>query len=469
MNYYGQVGNGTNSSQHAPVIVPGLTDVAAISGGYYISIILKTDGTVWVWGDNEYGQLGNNTTTNSNVPIQVPNLSNIISVSAHAHNLALKADGTVWSWGSNSLGELGYNTSFNYKSLVPMQAMISGVSQIAAGQNESFALKPDGTVWVWGVNYNGQIGNGTTYAGQPIPQQNTTIMNAVDIRSQLRTNFVRLRDGSIYAWGYNFGGQTGDGTIAHNDQSYSAPIPMQTLVGTGNPIFGAGAFHGLVANPLITTGAGANQTLQGDSVKLTFSNVTAAGITSYTALDPTGAAVTSLNLPVGYIIKPNEPAYNVTTTAIFTGKVQICVQLNGDFDALVLDQLKLMHTENGALVDRTISKDLRTRRICASTDSLSSFVVGQALLPVAAVSIGGRVLTANGQGIGNAQITIADSQSKARSIMTNPFGFYRFENVAAGQTYIVKASAKSYRFSQPAQIISATNDLGAVNFTANER
>jgi len=152
--------------------VTGLTGVADVSTGELHTVARKTDGTVWAWGNNDAGQLGNNSSTSSTTPVQVNGLTAINAVSGgEFHNLALKNDGTLWSWGRNEWGQLGMTSSGNCSmngqnyvcSLVPLQisALTGVVSIAAAGSGHNLAAKSNGTVWSWGENDSGELGNGS--------------------------------------------------------------------------------------------------------------------------------------------------------------------------------------------------------------------------------------------------------------------------------------------------------------------
>ncbi len=132
------------------------------------SLALKSDGTLRAWGRNASGELGDGTTTDRSTPVQVSGLSSVTALAAggnagdtEAHSLAVKSDGTVWAWGSNSNGQLGDGTTTGRSTPVQVSGL-SGVSGVAASYRHSLALKSDGTVRGWGFNQNYQLGDSTT-------------------------------------------------------------------------------------------------------------------------------------------------------------------------------------------------------------------------------------------------------------------------------------------------------------------
>jgi hypothetical protein len=167
-NSNGQLGNGATTDSHIPVPVSGasgLLNVIGVAAGYNHAVALVNGGVIWVWGSNSNGQLGNGTTTDSSIPVQVGGLANIMTVAAgNAFTVALRNDAlssSVWAWGGNNNGQLGNGTTTG--SFTPVLVSgISGVEAVAAGYFDSVALKIDSTVWTWGSNSNGQLGNGTT-------------------------------------------------------------------------------------------------------------------------------------------------------------------------------------------------------------------------------------------------------------------------------------------------------------------
>jgi len=157
------------------VQVYGLSGVTAISAGENHTVALKTDGTVWAWGSNTSGQLGDGTGgeyETSIISVQASSLTGVTAISAgEEHTVALKSDGTVWTWGYNKYGQLGDGTKKTRKTPVRVTGL-SDVTAISAGLYHTLALKTDETVWAWGANAGGQLGDGTT-TNRKIPVQVT--------------------------------------------------------------------------------------------------------------------------------------------------------------------------------------------------------------------------------------------------------------------------------------------------------
>ncbi len=237
-NGYGQLGDGTNVASKTPVTVKFLSSEASqFSAGSSSTYARLTDGTVKAWGQNASGQLGDGTTTNSTaVATTVSNLTDVASIAAGPyHVLALKADGTLWSWGSNSSGELGTGSSATSSS-TPAQ-VLSDVVAMAGGTTHSLAIKSDGTVWAWGSTatglYYGEVG--PKASATPVQISNLDQVSAVSAGDYFS---VALRkDGTVWAWGANDGGQLGDGTNS------SSTIPVQVTGLTSIIAIAGGSTH----------------------------------------------------------------------------------------------------------------------------------------------------------------------------------------------------------------------------------
>jgi len=247
-NDYGQLGDGTNATTNGPVPVSGLFGIRAIAGGGLHSLALKSDGTVWAWGYNLLGQLGNGTYTTSNTPVQVSGLTNVIAIAGgYFHNLALKSDGTVWTWGWNYYGQLGDGT-YSYDSNTPVQVSgLTGMIALAGGGSHSLALRSDGRVWAWGSNDVGQLGNGGTNTTSNTPVPVSGLIGVTVIAGGEFHSLALKSDGTVWAWGRNDRGQLGDGT---NPPIVSTNTPVQVSGLTGQAAIAGGEHHSLALNGL---------------------------------------------------------------------------------------------------------------------------------------------------------------------------------------------------------------------------
>jgi alpha-tubulin suppressor-like RCC1 family protein len=225
-------------SSAVPVQIPSLAGVTAVATTGEFVLALKNDGTVVGWGRNDLGQLGNGTQSFAFTPVPVAGLAGVVAIAAgETHAVALKSDGTVWAWGSNTnFGLTGQPPSVPW-SLTPVQvAGLTGVTAIAAGGYHSLALKGDGTVWGWGINYNNALGvNGynasTGLYASATPVQASGLTGITAIAAGTYHSLALKGDGTVWGWGLNDSGQAGVGTTGPYGEGVGVPTQVAGLAG----------------------------------------------------------------------------------------------------------------------------------------------------------------------------------------------------------------------------------------------
>src|SRR6266542_2195584 len=206
------------------VCAPPVVQAATLGAGVLHTVVLASDGTVWAWGQNQYGQLGDGTNFQRKVPTQVPGLTNIVAVSSSTyHTLALASDGTVWAWGYNFYHQIGTGNAAQTSQLVPYHLSLTNIVAIGAGNEHSVALQADRTVWTWGRNTYGQSGNGTLNDPDILaPTAASAWGSAVAISAGSAHTLVLKADGTVRAAGGNWSGELGDGSNTHQ----ATPVTM---------------------------------------------------------------------------------------------------------------------------------------------------------------------------------------------------------------------------------------------------
>jgi len=225
-------GHGNRGQNGVTMIIsknqPGkiMDDVVYITTGFEHSAAIKTDGSLWTWGNNQTGQLGNGTRVITAEPQRI--LENVIQVAAGKWaNFALQADGSVWHWGGTGrpsrperidLGNVvfisaGYAITSDRRlwQLSPgeNEVILDNVHSVSAGPDHAFAIKADGSLWAWGKNANGQLGDGTTESrAEPIKVMD----NVVSVSAGENHSIIVRRDGTVKTFGNNTHGQLGNAT-----------------------------------------------------------------------------------------------------------------------------------------------------------------------------------------------------------------------------------------------------------------
>ncbi|WP_224367814.1 RCC1 domain-containing protein [Hyalangium versicolor] len=223
-NTYGQLGNGTQALSTVPVRVTGLPVIRVIAAGMNHSLALGVDGSVWAWGQNTSGQLGDGTATSRLTPVSVTVPGGAVAIAGGlSHSLAIAADGSVYGWGANGDGQLGDGTTS--PRLTPTRIVFPvSIVAISAGWFHSMALGADGRVWTWGRNVNGQIGNGSASSvAQLTPYQVSLVLAATAVAAGGTHSLALLSNQSVVAWGQNTYGQLGNGTTA---TAQSTPVAV---------------------------------------------------------------------------------------------------------------------------------------------------------------------------------------------------------------------------------------------------
>lgn len=227
-NFNGQIGvNSTTVDYYTkPQKVPGLSSVIDMAIGTNFMLALKSDGTVWAWGKNKSGQLGLGDKTQRKAPTQIASLSNVIGIAAgDIHSVALKRDGTVWAWGYGSDGQLGNSDSPDDQLTPALVRNLSGIKSVGAGIYMSGALGSNGRIYTWGSNFDGELGTSETYYTPTPVLADGENFSTISIGGE-HTLAVKS-DGSLWAFGWNGYGQIGDGTF---DDQYSYVGVVNSLV-----------------------------------------------------------------------------------------------------------------------------------------------------------------------------------------------------------------------------------------------
>jgi alpha-tubulin suppressor-like RCC1 family protein len=216
-----------------------LSAVRDIAAGAFSAYAIRDNGTAWAWGDDSFGQLG--TGSGSGVvatPQELTRLTHVVAIAASTSDgYALLGDGTVWAWGDNSLGELGGGGCGPAPAGRPDTCLGSSVPQrvpdltevvaIAAGGDSVYALRRDGSVWAWGDDEFGELGDGVRRLDEGAPVKVRGLSHVVAIAAGSCSGYALLGDRTVWAWGRGDSGQLGDGSTSDR----SIPVQVNGLAG----------------------------------------------------------------------------------------------------------------------------------------------------------------------------------------------------------------------------------------------
>ena len=228
-NERGALGQGNRTLYSSPVQVPGTTWEQLVTN-QFAAMCIRTDNTMWVWGQSTVGILGlSQNGTEYESPVQLPGTNwRAINIGRECA-CATKTDNTAWAWGANEFGVIGINDTSDYSS--PKQIPGTTWKDVRSGNLESGGVKTDGTLWVWGKNAGGQLGqNNTTAYSSPVQIPGTT-WSSVSVSDEFMA--ALKTDGTLWSWGYG-----NQGRLAQNNKTnYSSPVQVpgttHTLVVTG--------------------------------------------------------------------------------------------------------------------------------------------------------------------------------------------------------------------------------------------
>ena len=251
-NHHGQLGDGTTTDRQTPVHIAG--SWISVSAGDRHTAAIRADGTLWAWGWNAGGQLGDGTTTDRHTPVQIGSATwAYISAGHGSYTMAIRTDGTLWAWGNNTWGQLGDGTSgISTSRHTPFQIGSDTWTSVSAGASHTMAIRTDGTLWAWGANGWGLLGDGTTTNRNSPVQIGSATWNSVS--AGMSTTVAVKADGTLWSWGLASAGQLGDGTTTDrnapvqicsdtNWASVSVGLSYTVAVRTGGTLWAWGSNH----------------------------------------------------------------------------------------------------------------------------------------------------------------------------------------------------------------------------------
>lgn len=237
-NASGQLGNGGTVNSMTPVPVQGLTGATAVASGWLHSCAIVGGGAVRCWGRNFEGQLGDGSNTLSNVPVAVTGLANVAAISAGAyHTCAVTSAGELSCWGRNAEGQLGLGNTQAANTPQANPTLATGIATVAAGNFHTCALRTvaaGGQAFCWGLNGNGQVGNGGVVSPVTTPAQVGALAQRAIAAGAFHTCAADNATGAVRCWGNNGSGQLGDNTTTQSTTPVANGLAGATQLALGD-------------------------------------------------------------------------------------------------------------------------------------------------------------------------------------------------------------------------------------------
>jgi alpha-tubulin suppressor-like RCC1 family protein len=277
----GKLGNGSTDNTDTPVVVsfPAGVTATAVAAGYESAYAIGSDGNLYAWGDDFYGELGNGTMTNSDTPVVVSLPAGVRPVTIAGGGgvgYAIGSDGNLYSWGLNSDGQLGDGSTDNSDTPV-LVSMPAGVTATAVTGGGAFAhaIGSDGNLYGWGGGTSGQLGVSTVTGMETAPVLVTLAPGVTPraISDNLHTGYAIGSDGNIYAWGFGLAGELGNGSTGDGSPPVVVSLPPDSVpLGLG-PEPGSSAGYAIVSAtpsaPQVTSQPQPQTVLAGESASFT--------------------------------------------------------------------------------------------------------------------------------------------------------------------------------------------------------
>ncbi|MDZ4177996.1 MAG: Ig-like domain-containing protein, partial [Coriobacteriia bacterium] len=221
------LGDGADMIVTTPTQVGTDSDWAKVGEGGIHKLAIKTNGTLWSWGNNFRGRLGLGDEVTRNVPEQVGIASDWVTVvGGEDQSYGIRANGTLWAWGGNGHGQLGLSDTTNR--LVPTQVTGSGWTDVAAGTFFAVGMRDDGSLWSWGTNTQGQLGLGHN-SSRNTPMRIGTRNDWRSISARGKAAYALSASGTVYSWGQNTNGQLGVGDKTDRNVPTQAFAPGDSI------------------------------------------------------------------------------------------------------------------------------------------------------------------------------------------------------------------------------------------------